>query len=361
MTILLPKQQALAFRVVVLGLVALAVATFMPLWPSLLLAAWAAVMVRPFLAKMARVTRGRQRAAGVLVVLFVMAVFLPLVGVTLSLARGAGELTSAVMQSSGAKGAFLAIASTANEEPSSVNVLASLGSFASAQKLLALAREHGAGAAKLASGIAGAALGALLGLFVFVYAFYVFLVDGRAIYAWLEKHSPLRVGHTRRLVAAFHETGRGLFVGVGLTGLAQGIVATVSYVALGVPRALVLGLLTCIASLLPSIGTALVWVPVAIGLALAGKTGAAAIMVAVGVLVIGTVDNVMRPVFARFGNLQLSNFALLLSIFGGLAAFDSWGLVLGPLFARLAKEALMIANGDHDRDTQNEPDLRNHE
>lgn len=191
---------------------------------------------------------------------------------------------------------------------------------------------------------------ALLGLFVFVYAIYVFLVDGPALLSWLEDHSPLRLEHTRRFAAAFQETGRGLLVGVGLTGLAQGLVATITYFALGVPRALVLGLLTCVASLLPSIGTALVWAPVAIGLALAGKLVAAAVMAGIGIVVIGTIDNVLRPVFSRFGELELSTFVLLTSIFGGLAAFGAGGLLLGPLFARLAKEALILARAEPAKD-----------
>ena len=117
-----------------------------------------------------------------------------------------------------------------------------------------------------------------------------------------------------------------------------------------------LGLLTCVASLIPSVGTALVWVPIAVGLALAGRTGSAAIMAVVGVVVIGTVDNVMRPVFARFGKLELSTFVLLTSIFGGLAIFGTWGLLLGPLFARLAKEALVMARIDRLHDKRAEID-----
>ncbi|MEO8877725.1 MAG: AI-2E family transporter, partial [Polyangiaceae bacterium] len=139
------------------------------------------------------------------------------------------------------------------------------------------------------------------------------------------------------------ETGRGLLVGVGLTGLVQGVIATVAYFALGVPRALVLGLLTCLASVIPSVGTALVWVPIAIGLGLSGRTGSAAILVGIGVLVIGTIDNVLRPVFSRFGKLELPSFVLLVSIFGGLALFGTWGFLLGPLLVRLAKEALIIS------------------
>jgi predicted PurR-regulated permease PerM len=342
MTVLSPRNQTVAFRVVVAVLVLAAALTFLPLWAPLVLAAWVAVMMRPLMRKIAKATGGRHRAAGALVVMLVMAIFIPLAASVVSLSRGAIDLGRSVLGSSGAKSALIAIASGGESTPAEGP--ASL--LESPARIFSLLQEHGAQAVSIVGGIAGAATEALVGLFVFVYAVYVFLVDGPGMYDWLEKHAPLEIEHTRRLVAAFLETGRGLFVGVGLTGLAQGIVATTTYFALGVPRALVLGLLTCIASLIPSVGTALVWIPIAIGLALAGKTVAAIIMAVVGVAVIGTVDNVLRPVFARFGNLELSTFVLLTSIFGGLAFFGGWGFVLGPLFARLAKEALVMARRD---------------
>lgn len=352
MTILSPRQQVFAFRAVMFTLVAAAGITFLPLWAPLVLAAWVAVMTRPLLTKVAKVTRGRNRAAGAIVLLLVVIMLVP-VGISLiSLVRGAADLGKSLLASNGAKNALIAVVS--GGEPAAG--VGPLDILASPQKIVALLREHGAQAAQIASGVAGAATEVLLGLFVFLYAVYAFLVDGPSYYDWFEKHAPIEVEHTRRLVDAFNETGRGLFVSVGLTGLAQGIVATVTYFALGVPRALVLGLLTCVASLIPSFGTGLIWVPVAIGLALAGKTVSAVILAAVGLLVIGTVDNVLRPVFARFGKLHLSTFVLLTSIFGGLAIFGAWGLILGPLFARLAKEALIMSRIDRLRDKRAEID-----
>lgn len=363
MTILDPRRQVTAFRWVVLALVVAAFATFLPLWAPLVLAAWAAVMARPLLLKTARLTGGRHRAAGALVVLLVVLLFVPVGASLLSLSRGAIELGHNIAQSHGAKSAFISIVSGGGGEQGGGDAAGPASILQSPQKIIALVQEHGAQAMTIVSGIAGAATEALLGLFVFIYAVYVFLVDGPAMYEWAEKHAPLEIEHTRRLVAAFNETGRGLLVGVGLTGLAQGIVATITYVALGVPRALVLGLLTCVASLIPSFGTALIWVPIAIGLALAGKTGSAIIMAVVGVVVIGTVDNVMRPVFARFGELKLSSFVLLTSIFGGLAIFGTWGLLLGPLFTRLAKEALIMARVDrlHDKRAEIDAERERHE
>lgn len=342
MTILSPGQQTVAFRVVVVVLVAAAALTFLPLWAPLVLAVWVAVLVRPLMVRISNATGGLHRAAGAVVVLLVTAIFVPLAASIVSLSRGAIDLVKSVLASDGAKSALIAIVS--GDQPAAPSGTVAL--LESPARVFALLQEHGAQAMQLVGGIAGAATEAVVALFVFVYAVYVFLVDGPAMYEWFEKRAPLELEHTRRLVGAFLETGRGLFVGVGLTGLAQGVVATTTYFALGVPRAFVLGLLTCIASLIPSIGTALVWVPIAIGLALAGKTAAAIIMAVVGIAVIGTVDNVLRPVFARFGNLELSTFVLLTSIFGGLAFFGAWGFLLGPLFARMAKEALDMARVD---------------
>jgi predicted PurR-regulated permease PerM len=345
MPILSPSQQTRAFRWVVLLLVIGAAAAFLPLWPPLVLAAFVAVMGRPLLVRIAKATGGRQRAAGALVVLLVMVVFVPIGAALVSLSRGAVDLAHSVIASGSAKNALVAVVSGGGGEAGD-NGAGIFDVVKSPGKIIALIQEHGAAAVQILGGVAGAATEAALGFFVFFYAVYVFLLDGPGYYEWLEKHAPIDVEHTRRLAAAFNETGRGLFIGVGLTGLTQGIVATATYFALGVPRALVLGLVTCFASLIPSVGTALVWVPVAIGLALAGRVAQAAIMAGVGVLVIGTVDNLMRPIFARFGKLELPSFVLLTSIFGGLAIFGTWGLLLGPLFARLAKEALVLARAD---------------
>jgi predicted PurR-regulated permease PerM len=70
--------------------------------------------------------------------------------------------------------------------------------------------------------------------------------------------------------------------------------------------------------------------------------GAAAIMVGVGVLIIGSVDNIARPIFARYAHLELPTVVLLVSIFGGISVLGPGGLILGPLFVRLAIEALRI-------------------
>lgn len=101
--------------------------------------------------------------------------------------------------------------------------------------------------------------------------------------------------------------------------------------------------MTAAASLIPSVGTALIWVPVAIGLGLSGRWGAAGILAAIGVFIIGTVDNILRPVLSRYGQLELPTFVLFLAIFGGITLYGAAGIILGPLLVRLGVEALAIA------------------
>src|SRR5262249_53336270 len=140
--------------------------------------------------------------------------------------------------------------------------------------------------------------------------------------------------------------GRGLLVGTGLTALVQGVLAGVIYACLGVPRAMLLGLLSVVGALIPITGPAVVWIPVAAGLALTGQPVKAVILVVLAVAVVGTVDNVMRPWLSRRATVGLSTAVLLVSIFGGMVTFGAWGLLLGPLVVRLAKEALEIARDE---------------
>jgi predicted PurR-regulated permease PerM len=188
--------------------------------------------------------------------------------------------------------------------------------------------------------IAGTATRLVIALVVILSGTFSLLVEGDGWYRWVEEHSPITPALLHRLRDAFYETGRGLFVGIGGAGLLQAIVATIAYLALRVPHAFELGLLTFCFSVIPAVGTALVWGPVAAGLALTDRTGAAIILVIAGVAVIGTVDNLVRPFLARRGRLQLPTYVVLVSMFAGVEVLGPWGLLVAPLAVRLAKAVL---------------------
>jgi predicted PurR-regulated permease PerM len=211
-----------------------------------------------------------------------------------------------------------------------------------AQSIPSMIASQGDRAWAIAQQVAGAAAHVVIGLLILVAGIYGVLVDGERWWAWIAGHSPVAPAHLDRFGDAFRETGRGLWFGVVGAGAVQAAAATIAFFALGVPHALPLGLLTLIFSVIPAVGTAIIWIPVAAGLALTGRTEAAIIMAAIGVFVIGAIDNLARPWLARRGELALPSWVVLLAMFGGIQLIGGWGLLFGPLVARLAKEALVI-------------------
>jgi predicted PurR-regulated permease PerM len=313
-------------------LAAAAALSLVPLWAPILLATWMAVAFRPLHGKLAQKLGRRSRAAGVVTALLVAAALLPLLVVGLSLV---GIAADAVAQVQKADGVQDALKSLLQAEPQGA------GAGFDARHLGEMVQQHGGQAWQAVSVVFGAASAAAIGLFVFIYGFYVCLVDGERAHQWVVDHSPLEQWQTERLAAAYVETGRGLLIGVGLTALCQGVIATLGYLIIGVPRALVFGLLTVLAALIPSIGTGLVWAPLAIGLFIAGKTGAGAAVLGLGVLV-SVADNFVRPLLSKHANLDLPAYLLFVAMLGGILMFGTWGLLAGPLFVRLALEVLRI-------------------
>jgi predicted PurR-regulated permease PerM len=319
--------------------------TFVPLWAPLLLASWMALVFKPLHAKLVNRVGGRGGAAAVVTVLLVVGSLAPVVVMSLSLFDSAASLAKQLQKSNGAREALQTLLTS---EPTVAQPKFDAQQVqVHAREILDFARQHGGGALNAASTIFGAATNMVIALFVFVYAFYVFLVHSRRFHEWLLDHSPLERWQTLRLSRAYSETGRGLLIGVGLTALVQGGVATLGYVIIGAPQPLVLGLLTTFAALIPSVGTGLVWVPLAAGLAIADRTGQAAAIVGLGV-VISVADNFIRPWLSRFGRVDLDMFVLFIAMLGGIAMFGTWGLLVGPLFVRLAIEALRLGRERQD-------------
>lgn len=308
-----------------------------PLWPALVLAAWTAALTRPLLVRFERGLKGRRRAAAALSLLLFVALVLPLGLLGVGVVSGATELLATIRGSASAATALQSLTSGTDALPDLPTSL---------PELLALVQHSGTQGFGLLSNVAGAAAKALIGLFIYFGGAYALLLDSGTLWSWLKRHSPLAPAHLERLGAAFHETGRGLLAGVGLTSLTQGVTATVIYFALGVPRAWVVGPITGLASIIPVVGTGLVWGPLAVGLFLTDHPVKALVLVAVGVGVISTIDNLLRPIYARMGALKMPLYLLFVSVFGGLAAFGTWGALLGPLVVRLTMEALAIASDE---------------
>ncbi|HEY0467289.1 MAG TPA: AI-2E family transporter, partial [Polyangiaceae bacterium] len=322
-----------ALRWLVGGVTLAAAAALVPFWAPLMLAAWGAIIAWPLQQRLALALRRPKLSAALLTTLLVLVILLPVAIATLSLSGSAIALGQRLAESKNGADALKALSSgdAAGFDLKQLD----------AGQVLNLLRKHGATALGAARKIFGATSVALLGLVVFVAGFYTFLTEGKQARDWLLERSPLSHPHFHRLGNVFSEVGRGLVIGVGLTALSQGGVATIGYLVTGVPQAWVLGLVTVFASVIPSVGSALVWVPVTAGLALTGRPGAALAMLLIG-LFVSVVDNLLRPLFARYAALRLHSFVLFIAMLGGIVLFGTWGLLLGPLLVRWASEGLSM-------------------
>jgi predicted PurR-regulated permease PerM len=319
---------------ILIGLTAVAVYACWPRWPALVLAAWTSALASPLLARFERRLHGTRRAAAALSLLLFTVLALPLVAIALGVISGAQDLARLLAEQPSAKGALESIA-TGPQTPGPLLPR----DLASALELF---ERHGAQGVTLLKNLAGAAVGGVVSLLIYFGGAYAFLIHGPEVWAWMRAHSPLPPRHLERLSAAFHETGHGLLVGVGLTSATQGVIATLVYLSLGVPRWWVLGPLTGLSSIIPLVGSALIWGPLAAGFFLGDHVGKALILLVLGLGVISTADNLLRPVYARVGSLHMPTFLLFVALLGGLSAFGTWGAVLGPLVVRLWLEALAL-------------------
>lgn len=311
-----------------------AVIVSLPFAPWVVLAIWLGLYARTIHTPLTRALRGRSALAATLTVLLMLVIVIPVALLTTSVVIDAIELVQRLLASDRAKSVLERLAGSGDESTKH--------SLISIEGLTDLVMSQGARAWTILRQVAGAAAHVVIGLLIFVSGIYGVLTEGKDWYAWIRQHAPISASSLDRFAAAFVETGRGMAYGVAGAGLIQSIVATIAFLVLGVPSAIALGMLTLMFSVIPAIGTAIVWVPVAAGLAVTGRTGAAIVLAVIGVAVIGSVDNLARPFLAKRGNLQLPTYVVLIAMFGGIELIGGWGVILGPLVVRLAKEAILI-------------------
>lgn len=170
--------------------------------------------------------------------------------------------------------------------------------------------------------------------FVMLYALYFFLTNGRAVLERILYYLPLQDDDERRMLDKFLSVTRATLKGTGLIGLLQGALGAVAFMAVGIAAPVFWGAIMVILSVIPGLGVGLVSVPAAAWLAMDGRWLAAGGLVAWFVLVVGLVDNVVRPrVVGR--DTQMSELLVFLSTLGGLSLFGALGLVIGPIVGAL--------------------------
>ncbi|MBN1879443.1 AI-2E family transporter [bacterium] len=173
-----------------------------------------------------------------------------------------------------------------------------------------------------------------------IFIFFFFVRDGSKILTHLLHLIPLSSSQEDRIIKRIKSIAKSVFLGTILTAVAQGLAAGIGFAICGIP-ALFWGSVLAFSSLIPVVGTALVWIPAALFLALTGHFGFAVFLAVYCVAVVGSIDNFLRPVFMK-GAGGMSTFMIFLSIIGGIQCFGFSGLLYGPLVFGLAWVLLII-------------------
>jgi len=175
---------------------------------------------------------------------------------------------------------------------------------------------------------------ALMMLFIALYAMYFFLLDGRRALSKILYYLPLGPDDEERMIGHFVSVARATIKGTIVIAVVQGALGGLAFWVVGLDGAALWGTVMAVLSAIPGLGHALVWVPAAIYLAATGHWGMSLVLVGFCGVVVGSIDNFLRPrLIGR--DTKMSDLMILLSTLGGLVLFGAAGFIVGPIVAAL--------------------------
>ncbi len=335
-----PQSSTIESRAFVWLLVAVTAAFGLIIWPFSGAVLWALFITIVFMPLQRRLsTRWSRRpnlAALVTLAVIVLIVIIPTVFIAASLVQQASGLYERTR--SGELNLALYFQQVVGALPDWLHQLLDrfgLGNLGALQQKLATAlAQSGKVLTTQAFSIGQNTLEFVVSFFIMLYLLFFLLRDGPALAAQIGSAVPLNPVHRRRLFSKFVTVVRATVKGNILVAMIQGALGGIAFAVLGIPGALLWGTVMAFLSLLPAVGAALVWGPVAIYFLATGALLEAAGLAAWGVLAIGLVDNLMRP-FLVGKDTKMPDYLVLLSTVGGMGVFGINGFVIGPVIAAM--------------------------
>ncbi len=193
------------------------------------------------------------------------------------------------------------------------------------------------------SGAVVAVVSAVIGFLVFVIALYYFLADGAALLTATEKLIPVHVEYQRQILDQFAKVVRSVVMATFFAGLVQGFATVIALWVFGFDHLFVLLILAILSSLIPMMGTWLVWGPCALWLMWNGHWIQASLLSTYGIAVVGMLDNAVRTYILNT-DAKLHPLLALISVLGGLQAMGLWGMFIGPIIASCLHALVKIFN-----------------
>ena len=336
----LARSSTLEDKVFLYLLVAVSIAfvwVLLPFYGAVFWGAIFALMFRPLFKRLLSLMPQRRTSAALLTVLIILLlVILPLALVTGSVVREAGAVYGRVQ--SGDIDVSRYFQQVYDALPDWVtNILNRFGleNFALVQERLSQSLTRGSQFfAAQALAIGQNTFDFVVSFFIMLYLLFFLLRDGNSLALNIQDALPLGADVKRNLTGKFTTVIRATVRGNIAVAALQGALGGLIFWLLGVNAPVLWGTLMAFLSLLPAVGAALVWLPVAIYFLATGAIVKGAVLIAFGVLVIGLVDNILRPILVG-KDTKMPDYLVLVSTLGGMSLFGLNGFVIGPVIAAM--------------------------
>ncbi|QCK88690.1 AI-2E family transporter [Phreatobacter aquaticus] len=327
-----------AFLILVVALSALLAWILWPYYGAILWAVVAAIVFAPVQARLNQSFGGRTSLAALATLLLIIAlVIVPFILIGAALVPEAASAYAKFQ--SGELDLVRALRRVVTALPAWAsnllddNGLTSLGAIQ--RKLVQGLASSSGTVASHALSIGQGTFGFIVNLGVMLYLLFFLLRDGGTIAGRFEAAFPIDKDRKRALLEQFTVVVQATIKGSILVALIQGALGGLIFWALSINAPLLWAVAMAFLSLLPSVGAGIVWLPVAIYLLATGAVWQGAVLIAFGVLVIGLVDNALRPILVG-KDTRMPDYVVLLSTLGGLEMFGLNGFVVGPVIAAMA-------------------------
>jgi predicted PurR-regulated permease PerM len=195
----------------------------------------------------------------------------------------------------------------------------------------------------LFTGVLFSVISAVVALFIFTVALYYFFADGTALLAATENLIPVHVEYQREMLQQFARVVRAVVTATFLASVGQAVATTFALGLCGFDHLITLFVLCFLSSLIPMLGTWLIWGPCVVLLALGGHWVSATFLAIYGIAVVGMLDNVIRT-YVLNSDTKLHPLLALISVLGGLQVMGLWGVFIGPIVASCLHALVKIFN-----------------
>jgi len=176
--------------------------------------------------------------------------------------------------------------------------------------------------------------GFIIWVFVMFFTLYYLLMEGKSIAKKIIFISPLRDAHEKVLLGKFISMARATLKGTIIIGIIQGTIGGITFAIVGVPSPVIWGVIMIILSIIPAIGSGLVWFPVGVAMFFMGNIWQGVTILAVGLGIISIIDNFLRPKLVGMDT-QMHPLLVFFATLGGIITFGLIGFIIGPIIMAL--------------------------